>query len=594
MVKTIRQLPDLIIRQIAAGEVIERPASALKELLENSLDAGARHIDIHFEQAGKKLLQVQDDGHGMTADALPLAVAKHATSKLADDNLSDIQSYGFRGEALASIASVAKVQILSRVQDSDTAFILNVEDGVISPPRPSSGGKGTTITVRDLFYATPVRLKFLRSDRGETSAILAHVRDMALCAPHVTFRVFDHDKLKLNYTAVLDDTQGGGLEFFLPRIAEIFDQNFVDHSYRIAQERGPYAISGLLGAPALNTGKPSRQFLAVNDRLIRDRALSGAIRSGFGDAIPKGGFPAFALFIHCDPEWIDVNVHPAKTEVRFREPAMLRSLLHSMVKVHLEENGALTASASPVQSFQAMPYYGTSRPSSGVMRAAESMQQPSLGQDWEPRAYEERSSVPEPLLDDFPLGAAKAHLLGNYIVAENAQGLVLIDQHAAHERIVYEKLKKSYDEDGNFAVQPLLVPEVLRIAPEDIPRLQEASSILEEMGFAFEVFGNDAIVIGSLPALLAECNKEKLLEDILDGISVGIEDQGLRARRDAILSRIACHGSVRSGRRLKLEEMNALLRQIEITPNGGHCNHGRPTQVFLSHQEIEKLFGRRG
>ena len=588
----IRQLSDLMIRQIAAGEVIERPASALKELLENALDAGARRIEVHLEQAGKKLLQVCDDGHGMAAAELPLAIAKHATSKLAADDLSDIRSYGFRGEALASIAAVAKLKISSRTAESDAAFEIYTEGGHVSEVSPTSGAMGTTITVQDLFYATPARLKFLRSDRAEMAAIMEHIRDIALCAPHVTFRLFDGGKMKINFTVSAQDHDPESVAFLLPRIAEIFDQNFAEQAYHVENTRAPYRVSGLVGPPNFHRGKPNRQFLIVNGRVIRDHTLAGAVRSGFGDTVPKGSYPVFALFIRCDPEWVDVNVHPAKTEVRFREPALLRSLLHNTVKALLETDGSLTA-PTPVSGFQTSPYHEVSRPSGASMRLSENLQQPSLGQDWQPQAYEESPIAPEPALDEFPLGAAKAHLLGNYIVAENAQGLVLIDQHAAHERIVYEKLKKAYHDPENLAVQPLLVPEVLRIDPEDIPRLQEASPVLEGMGLSFEVFGNDAVVLGSVPALLAECDKTKLLEDILAGIAVGCEEEGLRARSDALLSRIACHGSVRSGRRLKREEMNALLRQIETTPNGGYCNHGRPTQIFLSEQEIEKLFKRR-
>lgn len=589
----IRQLPDLLIRQIAAGEVIERPASALKELLENALDAGARTIEVRLEQAGKKLLQVRDDGHGMSAAELPLAIAKHATSKLARDDLSDIRSYGFRGEALASIAAVAKLHILSRTAEADTAYAIHTEHGEVSPVSPASGAVGTTITVRDLFHATPARLKFLRSDRAEMTAIIEHIRDSALCAPHVTFRVFEGDAIKVNFaTAALDDAREESA-FLSARIAEIIDQNFVEQAYPIECARPPYRVSGLLGPPNFHRGNPSRQFLAVNGRIIRDRTLAGAIRAGFGDTIPKGRYPVFALFLHCAPEWVDVNVHPAKTEVRFREPALLRSMLYNAVRTQLDSQGMLTA-PTPVQGFQPMADYAAARPAQTSMRVAETMQQPSFGDDWQPQAYVERPPVSEPAPDAFPLGAAKAHLMGNYIVAENAQGLVLIDQHAAHERIVYEKLKESCHDPKSLAVQPLLVPEVLRVAPEDIPRLQEASTLLAEMGLTFEVFGHDAIVLSSVPALLAECNKEKLLEDILAGIESGFEQQGLRGRTDAILSRIACHGSVRSGRRLKLEEMNALLRQIETTPNAGYCNHGRPTQIFLSQQEIEKLFKRRG
>lgn len=590
--RTIRQLPDLIIRQIAAGEVIERPASALKELLENALDADARHIEVHLERAGKKLLQVRDDGHGMNATELPLALAKHATSKLANNDLSDIRSYGFRGEALASIASVAKLHLLSRTADSETAFEMRAEGGNISAVSPASGVIGTTVTIRDLFYATPARLKFLRSDRAEMSAMMEQIRDIALCAPDVQFRVFEGGRVRVDFHAPQEENSAH-TEALLPRIAEIFDQDFVTQAYRIDYQRETYRVSGLLGPPNFHRTRPNRQFLAVNGRIIRDRTLSGALRSGFGDTIPKGGYPVFALFITCDPEAVDVNVHPAKTEVRFRDPAVVRSMLHNAVKLQLQDRGAQTA-PTPVSGFQTVMNYAPTRPSGASLRMAETLQQPSLGQDWQPQAYTENTDTAEPCRDAFPLGAAKAQILGNYIVAENADGLVLIDQHAAHERIVYEKLKKSCHDPKQRMVQPLLVPEVLRIAPEDLPRLEEARPILTEMGLEFEIFGDDAIVLSSVPALLAEANKAKLLEDILTGITNGHSEAGLRTSSDEILSRIACHGSVRSGRRLKLEEMNALLRQIESTPNGGYCNHGRPTQIFLSQKEIEKLFRRRG
>ncbi|NQY82948.1 MAG: DNA mismatch repair endonuclease MutL [Alphaproteobacteria bacterium] len=599
---SIRALPDLIIRQIAAGEVIERPASAMKELLENALDSGAQQIDIYLEQAGKRLLQVRDDGHGIAAEELPLAIAKHATSKLANNDLSDINSYGFRGEALASIAAVAKLHIQSRRSGDDSAHEISTENGAIGAVRPARGELGTTITVRDLFHATPARLKFLRSDNAEMAAILENLRHIALCAPAVRFRLYDGAKLRVQFEAVggLHDKSDDLLSAMMPRLAEIFDTEFVANAYTITQERPPYYLSGLISPAAMHRGRVDRQFLAVNGRIIRDRTLMGVIRAAYGDLMPKGRYPQFALFIVCDPAWLDVNVHPAKTEVCFRDPAVLRSMLINAIRANLDTRAMLTAPTIASTFSHSAPNNSPSRANSAQLRASGVMQQPGFAQDWQPLARKEvpQAGVPDSGVEaqsaiDYPLGAAKAHILGNYIVAENADGMVLIDQHAAHERIVYEKLKADYHDSAKTAVQPLLVPEVLRISADNLPKLEDHQNLLNELGFSFEVFGHDAVVLRAVPALLAESNKVDLLEDILESISEGTEEQGLKDRIYAILSRTACHSSVRAGRCLKVEEMNALLRQIEVTPNGGHCNHGRPTQIFLSLADVKKLFGRK-
>ena len=610
----IRRLPDLVIRQIAAGEVIERPASALKELLENALDAGARHIDVHLERAGKTLLQVRDDGHGIEADALPLALAKHATSKLSRDDLSDIHSFGFRGEALASIAAVAKVHILSRTATSDTAYEIFSDSP--QDPRPARGELGTTVSVRDLFYATPARLKFLRGDRAEMSAIYENVRHIALCSPWVSYRVFDGDQLRLQFAAQgeLGDTENTTPESLLPRLSEIFELDFLQGCYTVDCEHTPYRVYGYCGPAALHRGRADRQFLAVNNRVIRDRSLMGAVRAAYGDLLPKGRYPQFVLFVDCDPAWLDVNVHPAKTEVRFRDQALLRSLLINAIRVALDDNAMLTApglaqnlTTGEVLETRNPQAHRPSRPSSTARQTHTFAQRPatsltSFSEAWQPQARDDnREQTPtttsdfeqEIMPETYPLGAAKAHLMGNYIVAENTDGMVIIDQHAAHERIVYEKLKQQWHDHGQMSEQPLLVPEVLRIDAEDLLKLEEHQELLEKMCFSFEAFGHDAVVLRSVPSLLAEGNKQKLLEDILAGIDEDRPEEGLQQRIYALLSRVACHGSIRSGRRLKPEEMNALLRQMEQTPNAGHCNHGRPTQIFLSKHEIEKLFGRK-
>ncbi|MCZ7675223.1 MAG: DNA mismatch repair endonuclease MutL [Roseovarius sp.] len=600
----IRQLDEGAINRIAAGEVVERPAAAVKELVENALDAGARRIEVAQADGGKTLIRVSDDGCGMTADDLPLALARHATSKIDGSDLLDIRSFGFRGEALPSLGAVGRLTIASRAAGSDAAEIA-VTGGRMSGPRPTALNSGTVVTLRDIFHATPARLKFLRTDRAEAQAIADTVRRLAMAAPQVAFTLRDVSGGGEGRVVLRADAETGDLfDALAGRLARILGHDFADNALRIDATREGLRMTGFAALPTYSRGAAVAQYLFVNGRPVRDRMLTGALRAAYHDLLPRDRHPAAALFIDCDPRLVDVNVHPAKTEVRFRDPGLARGLIVSGLRHALAEAGhraSSTVAGATLGAFRPEPtgarVYQMDRPSPGALRAAHIAQAPGFAEmqtAYSGRVEPGDDGTPAPDARDaqaHPLGAARAQLHENYIVAQTGDGMVIVDQHAAHERLVYERLKRQLDETGVRA-QALLIPEIVELVPADAARLLHAADDLARLGLVIEPFGPGAVAVRETPAVLGPCDASALVCDILDELSDTGDSLALRARIDAVLSRMACHGSVRSGRRMSAEEMNALLREIETTPHSGQCNHGRPTYVELKLADIERLFGR--
>jgi DNA mismatch repair protein MutL len=599
----IRQLDETAINRIAAGEVVERPASAVKELVENALDAGARRITVEVAQGGKALIRVIDDGCGMDAVDLPLALSRHATSKIDGSDLLNIRSFGFRGEALPSLGSVGRLKITSRVDGAD-AHEIRVTGGVIAPVRPAALSRGTVVELRDLFFATPARLKFMRSDRAEMQAVTDVVKRLAMAEPGVGFTlkdVTDGERVVLRADAETGDL----FDALSGRLGGLMGREFIDNAIRIDAEREGLCLKGFAGLPTYSRGAAVAQFLFVNGRPVRDRLLLGALRAAYMDVLSRDRHPAAALFIDCPPHLVDVNVHPAKSEVRFRDPGMARGLIVSGLRHALAEAGHRSSSTvgdGVLGAFRpetAPPgparIYQMDRPRGATLERARDWQAPAL-QDpaalWDaptPSARVE-TDAPEPEATTRPLGAARAQVHENYIIAQTEAGMVIVDQHAAHERLVYERLKRQMAESG-VARQALLIPEIISLGG-DADRLLDRAEDLAELGLIIEAFGPGTIAVRETPALLGVVNAEALLRDILDEIDALGDSQTLKARLDAVLSRVACHGSIRSGRRMSADEMNALLREMEATPMSGQCNHGRPTYVTLALSDIERLFGR--
>ncbi|MDO5612638.1 MAG: DNA mismatch repair endonuclease MutL [Paracoccus sp. (in: a-proteobacteria)] len=597
----IRQLDEAAANRIAAGEVVERPASAVKELVENALDAGATRIGIDIAGGGRDLIRVTDDGCGMTADDLPLALARHATSKIDGTDLLDIRSFGFRGEALPSLGAVARLSITSRAAGHEAAQI-TVEGGRIGPLRPAAGNRGTVVELRDLFFATPARLKFLRSERAETQAIADVVRRLAMAEPHVAFTLTDSGREIFRADAEQGDLFGA----LQSRLTRIMGRDFIDNALPIDATRDGITLTGFAALPTYSRGAAVAQHLFVNGRPVRDKLLTGALRAGYMDVLAAGRHPAAALFVTCDPHLVDVNVHPAKAEVRFRDPAMARGLVVSALRHALAMAAPraattladatiaafrpepATAAAPPMRPLNAPPRPGLAALASGY--AAQAPLHPGFA---EAPAARVEPPPEQPAPADAPLGAARAQIHENWIIAQTADGLVIVDQHAAHERLVYERLK-AQAAARTVPAQALLVPEIVDLPPADAARILEFAPELAELGLVIEAFGGGAIAVREVPAILPRLNVAALIRDILDDLSdLGASDR-LRARIDAVLSSMACHGSVRSGRRMNGDEMNALLREMERTPNSGQCNHGRPTWVRLGLNDIERLFGRSG
>ena len=601
----IRLLPPEIVNRIAAGEVVERPASAVKELVENAIDAGARRIDVVLKDGGRTLIQVVDDGIGMTAEELSLAVERHATSKLAGDDLTHIATLGFRGEALPSIGAVGRLAIASRRRGADSAWRIAVEGGAKGRPEPVGLAAGTRVELADLFYATPARLKFLKSMRSE----LGHAEDafqrLAMAHPEIAFSLADGERVLLRYASqpgLLDDEAAR-----LERLAAVMGREFADNALPIAAEREGVKLTGFIGLPTLNKATSAQQFLFVNGRPVRDRLLHGAVRGAYQDFLARDRHPLVALFLEIAAEDVDVNVHPAKAEVRFRDPGLVRGLIVGAARHALAGAGhraSTTVAAAALGSFRpaAAP---AGRPGwSGpgwdsrattlprvVAEAVASVYAPFEGFERPQAPAAEAAGEGQPA-SAYPLGAARAQLHETYIVAQTAEGIVIVDQHAAHERLVYERMKQAIGADG-VQRQGLLIPEVVELDPAAAERLVARAGELSELGLVLEAFGQGAVVVREVPALLGEVDVKGLVIDLADEIAEFGGALSLKERLEDVCGTLACHGSVRAGRRLSVTEMDALLRQMEATPHSGQCNHGRPTYVELKLADIERLFGRR-
>ena len=603
----IRRLPVSTVNRIAAGEVIERPSSVIKELVENAIDAGARDIDIVMSGGGRSLIRVTDDGHGMTPEELPVAIERHATSKLSDENLLDIETLGFRGEALPSIGSVSRLTVASRQAGADTGFEILVDGGAVSGPKPAALAPGTRVEVRDLFYATPARLKFLKSDRSEALSANDVVKRLAMAHPEIGFSLTTGERGGLRYRAI--DTPGAGR---LERLSDVMGREFAENAIEVEALREGVRLTGFAGLPTLNRANTQMQFLFVNGRPVRDKVLLGALKGAYMDFLARNRQPLAALFIELEPTHVDVNVHPAKAEVRFRDPGLVRGLIVGALKQALAEAGhrasttigAATLDAlRPVHASGGRPPYRqswTGQGSRGFAEAAAAFQAPfdhaqAQTQTMPGLDLPAGDAAADPPPDDLlarPLGAARAQLHENYIIAQTEDGMVIVDQHAAHERLVYERLKAEQAAAG-IARQPLLVPEVIDLDSADVERLAAQAEELARMGLVLEAFGPGAVVVREVPALLGDADIQSLVRDLADELAEMDQALSLKERLDHVLATVACHGSVRSGRRLKPDEMNALLRQMEATPHSGQCNHGRPTYVELKMTDIERLFGRR-
>ena len=605
---TVRPLPETLINQIAAGEVIERPASVVKELVENAIDAGASRIEVATAGGGKALVRVTDNGRGMTPDDLRLAVKRHCTSKITDD-LGDIATLGFRGEALPSIGSVAKLRIVSRTKDADSASEVCVSGGKFEPVRPAAANPGTIVEVRDIFYATPARLKFLKSERAETGAITEVFKRIALAFPHVRMTLSGTDRSTLDYPSTGEDA--------LARIGQVLGAEFTDNAIALDAVREDVRLTGFACVPTYNRANSLQQYAFVNGRPVQDKLIFSALRGAYADTIPRGRYPVAVLSIALDPRLVDVNVHPAKADVRFRDPGLVRGLIVGAIREALTRQGDRASSVGArdmVSAFRpenrtANQRFGNGSaphrprfdgggydPAASPFRPLGGTAAPGFAEDGQSvlDTVSEPSARSEPQSGsvDHPLGAARAQLHANYIVAQTGDGLVIVDQHAAHERLVYENLKKSLYR-GNVASQVLLIPEIVDLAEEDCDRLTAHAGELGELGLVIERFGPGAVAVRETPAILGEMDTAGLIRQLADEIAEWDDAGGLKARIDYVAATMACHGSVRSGRRLSAEEMNGLLRQMEATPGSGQCNHGRPTYIELKLSDIEKLFGRR-
>ncbi|MEC8199623.1 MAG: DNA mismatch repair endonuclease MutL [Pseudomonadota bacterium] len=602
---TIRRLPEHVVNRIAAGEVIERPASAVKELVENSLDAGATRVDVHIRDGGKSLISIVDDGIGMTPDELRLAVERHATSKLPQDDLDHIQTLGFRGEALPSIGSVGRLSITSRTADSDTAWRLDIEGGNIGELSPAPLSKGTRIELRDLFYATPARLKFLRADRTESSQVADAISRLAMARPDVSFTLIDGERTKIK----LEATQGDLLDARLRRLSGVMGKEFAENALPIEAEREGLRLTGYAGLPTLNRGNAQMQFLFVNDRSVKDRLLFGAVRGAYADFLARDRHPLLALFLEIDAASVDVNVHPAKAEVRFREAGVVRGLIVGALRHALAEAGhraSTTVASAALGAIRpgeaggpALPFGRTypqtaNHPYPGVSERAMAFQSPGFAaaQGLAPTAPPIAEMQLAAETENFPLGAARAQVHETYIVAQTDDGIVIVDQHAAHERLVYEKMKSALDAEG-VRRQGLLIPEVVELEENAVDRLIARTAEFAELGLVLEGFGPGAVIVREVPSLLGQVDVAGLIRDLADELAELGDSFVLKERLEDVCSTMACHGSVRSGQRLNGEEMNALLRQMEATPHSGQCNHGRPTYVELKLADNERLFGRR-
>ncbi|MDP2082427.1 MAG: DNA mismatch repair endonuclease MutL [Pseudotabrizicola sp.] len=592
----IRPLDEASINRIAAGEVVERPASAVKELVENALDAGATRITVEFADGGKTLIRVTDDGCGMTAADLPLAIARHATSKIDGSDLLNIHSFGFRGEALASLGAVGRLTLTSRAAGQDAAQI-TVAGGRMAGVRPAALTRGTVVELRDLFYATPARLKFLRTDRAEAQTIAEVLRRLAMAEPHVGFTLTEVSNGDSRTLFRADPQSGDFFDALHGRLTGILGADFTSNALRIDVPRDGLHLTGYAALPTYSRGSSAQQFVFVNGRPVLDKLLLGALRVAYFDFLSRDRHPAAVLNLSCDPERVDVNVHPAKAEVRFREPDAARSLIITGLRSALSGAGHRASTTVATETLAAMRpepprVYQMDRPSQASFARAFAFQAPDPASGFAEMPTARIEDRNEPRDESHPLGAARAQLHENYIIAQTETGIVIVDQHAAHERLVYERLKRQMADTG-IAAQALLIPEIVEMSATDATRLLDAAPTLAEIGLVIEPFGGNAIAVRETPAVLGTVNAAALIRDVLDELADAGQTHLLRAKIDAVLSRMACHGSVRSGRQMRAEEMNALLREMEATPHSGQCNHGRPTYVELKLHDIERLFGRR-
>jgi DNA mismatch repair protein MutL len=592
----IRQLRPDIINRIAAGEVVARPASVVKELVENALDAGAREIDVVGVSGGLALIRVTDDGAGMDAGDLSLCVERHATSKLKGDDLLAIHTLGFRGEALPSIGAIAQLAIASRPKGAPEGHEVVVDRGAKQPLRPAALNPGTRIEVRDLFSATPARLKFLKSERAENLAVSEAVKRLAMAHPHVGFSLTLGERAGLRLPPCEATADG-----MLQRLGRIMGREFMTDALAIAGERDGVHVKGFAGLPTLHRPDAAQQFLFVNGRPVRDKLLIGSVRAAYGDLVPRGRHPLLALFVTLPTEEVDVNVHPAKVEVRFRDGGSVRGLLIGALRQALEAAGCRASAQGGERTLDTLAR--TVQP--GLMRAEPAAGHPQYSGFEDQQAAFEAFAVPSadaradaeaeavPDVASRPLGAARAQLHETYIVAQTETSVVIVDQHAAHERLVYERLKRALG-NGGVARQALLIPSVVEVGHDEALVLDEKAGELAELGLVLERFGPEAVVVREVPALLGSSEDVAgLVRDLAADLLAEGTGSPLRERLEAVASRMACHGSVRAGRRLSPAEMNALLREMEATPFSGQCNHGRPTYVELRLADIERLFGRK-
>jgi len=602
----IRRLPDTVINRIAAGEVVERPASVVKELVENAIDAGALQIDVVATAGGRDLISVDDDGRGMDAEELALAVERHATSKLPDDDLLEIPQLGFRGEALPSIGAVSRLAISSRPRESDSGWCIEVDAGKKAPVRPEAGPHGTRIEVRDLFYATPARLKFLKARRTEFGHIADVMKRLAMANPGIGFTLADETRTPLRAPPSLEDLLAARRE----RLRQVLGREFIDNSVVIEAVREDIRVSGFAGLPTFNRGSAQLQHLWVNGRAVRDRLLHGAVRAAYQDLLARDRHPILALFLELPARMVDVNVHPAKTEVRFRDAGAVRGLIVSALRHALAQAGHRSATTGATVALGAMrshdgrssqPHlsyeYDARSPTATLRDTGVAFQAPLA------EAVASMLTTSEALAarvdgdvdlgaQGCPLGAARGQLHATYIVSQTDDGIIIVDQHAAHERLVYERVKGALAKRG-VERQGLLLPEVVELDEDNAGRLVDRADQFAELGLTIEAFGPGAVLVREVPMLLGEVNIQGLVRDLADEIQELGDALGLRDRLDEVCSTMACHGSVRAGRALNVDEMNALLREMERTPNSGQCNHGRPTYVELKLADIERMFGRR-
>ncbi len=594
---SIRRLSEGTINRIAAGEVVERPAAVVKELVENALDAGASRIEIAASGGGADLILVEDDGSGMERADLALAIERHATSKLpernGEDDLSHIETLGFRGEALPSIGAVARLSIASRTAKGE-AHEIKVDGGRVSGPAPTGfrgpGQKGARVEVRELFYATPARLKFLKSSRSEELAIADIVKRQAMARPDVAFHLVLDGRQTLNLPA-----EGDLIDGRLPRLARIMGRDFSDNAIKVEAEREGVRLSGYAGLPTYNRANAQMQFLFVNDRPVRDKLLIGAVRGAYADFLARDRHPALALFVTCDPAFVDVNVHPAKTEVRFRDAGLVRGLIVGALKQALAGAGhraSTTVAGSALQALQSASAFHRQSPHYDPPQGGAPLFAAESGAVYAARVEQAPQAFADTPHHDNPLGVARAQLHETYVIAQTGDGIVIVDQHAAHERLVYERMKKALS-NGGVKRQPLLIPEVVDLDPSEVTRVMGRADELAELGLVIEGFGPDAVMVREVPAMLGKLDVKGLVRDLADEIAESGNALSLKERLEEVSGTLACHMSVRAGRRLNAEEMNALLREMEATPHSGQCNHGRPTYVELKLADIERLFGRR-